>query len=506
MDVRRTDQAFAILLPWGTATPPPVGAGSAGARPAVGTERRRRGDDGVPCAVYARSVARHDTSEDPRRRIPRTDVVLAALADLADTVGPDALKQAVIDAQNAARSGELAPEDVVSAARSAVTGRPATSLTPLLNATGVVLHTNIGRAALSASAQQALLQAAGHVDVEFDVDSGKRSRRGAAMLAALRAAVPAADDALVVNNGAAALVLATTALAVAQGRPEVIMSRGEIVEIGDNFRLHELIASTGVTIVEVGTTNRTWPQDYSQAIGERTGLVLKIHPSNFTVEGFTHGVGIAELAATLQEVRRERGIAVPLLADIGSGLLRPDPLLPDEPDATTAIAAGADLVTASGDKLLGGPQAGLVLGRGDLVQAMRRFPLARAVRIDKLTIAALEATLTGEPAPTHAALHVDLAALRRRSESVAAALRSADVPAEVTDTLASVGGGGAPGVTLPSVAVALDEHLTAPLRRRGLIARTSGGRCLVDLRGVPADADDRVTDLVVSVARENSPA
>lgn len=441
---------------------------------------------------------------DPRRRIPRTDDVLAELADLIDLAGRPVVKRAVAQAQDRARSGEIEPESVATSARAALADRRPTSLTSLINATGVVLHTNIGRASLSDDARSALLAASGHVDVEFDTATGARARRGRATLAALTAAVPAAEDALVVNNGAAALVLATTALGVAAGRPEIIMSRGEIVEIGDSFRLHELVRSAGATIVEVGTTNRTWPQDYSEAITDRTGLVLKIHPSNFVVTGFTHGVDVAELRTLLNTVGEERGLDVPLLADIGSGLLRPEPLLPDEPDAATALAQGADLVTASGDKLLGGPQAGLVLGRRDLVERMRRSPLARAVRVDKLTLAALEATLTGAPTPTHTALHADVAELRRRSQVLADSLTDKGLGATVVDHDAAVGGGGAPGTRLPSAAIAIRAEFAEPLRHAGVITRVHDGRCLLDLRGVPVADDQDVLDRILTVAATTS--
>ena len=213
-----------------------------------------------------------------------------------------------------------------------------------------------------------------------------RTRRGT--LAALREAVPGAGGALVVNNGAAALVLATTALAA--GR-EVVVSRGEMVEIGDGFRLPDLIASTGARLREVGTTNRTSLRDYADAVGPETGCILKVHPSNFRVEGFTSAVGLEELAT----------LGVPVVMDIGSGLLAPDPLLPGEPDASTCLRQGATIVTASGDKAAGRPQAGLVLGDAEAVERLRRHPLARALRVDKLTLAALEATLRGPMPPGH---------------------------------------------------------------------------------------------------------
>ena len=342
---------------------------------------------------------------DPRRRIPRTDALLAlpALAQAAARHGEAAVKGAITAAQERARAGEIAPEDVAHAAEAALPAR-ATSLRPLLNATGVVVHTNIGRAPLSQAAIEAMTAAAGYVDVEFDVETGARARRGRATLAALLEAVPDAGGALVVNNGAAALVLATTALAA--GR-EVIVSRGEMVEIGDGFRLPDLIASTGARLREVGTTNRTTVEDYAAAVGPETGCILKVHPSNFRVEGFTSEAGLEELAT----------LGVPVVMDIGSGLLRPDPLLPEEPDATTALRRGAAVVTASGDKLLGGPQAGLVLGEAAIVERLRRHPLARALRVDKLTLAALEATVRGPRPPVTAYLHADAREVRRRTEA-----------------------------------------------------------------------------------------
>jgi L-seryl-tRNA(Ser) seleniumtransferase len=376
-----------------------------------------------------------------------------------------------------------------------------TSLRSVLNATGVVLHTNLGRAPLSAGALQAMVTASAYVDVEFDVETGARAPRGRAALAALRDAVPAAGDVMAVNNGAAALVLATTALAA--GR-EVVVSRGEMVEIGDGFRLPDLIASTGARLREVGATNRTCPRDYADAIGPETGCVLKVHPSNFRVEGFTSSVSVAELAGQLAGLA---GVAVPMVVDIGSGLLAPDPLLPQEPDAATMLADGADLVTCSGDKLLGGPQAGLIFGRAEHVERLRRHPLARAVRVDKMTIAALEATLRSPVTPTHLALHADPAGLRARCDHLCAELcrdpglaRSA--APEVVASPGAVGGGGAPGLELPGWAVTLPETYAAALRRHDpcVVSRVERGRTVVDLRCVPPEADDTVLGAIRSVA------
>ncbi|GAC1329977.1 MAG: L-seryl-tRNA(Sec) selenium transferase [Mycobacteriales bacterium] len=427
--------------------------------------------------------------EDPRRLVPRTDDVLAdgRLSAALQRLGYPTVKAAVVAAQGRARRGEISPGEVPDEAVRALPPR-ATSLRPVLNATGVVLHTNLGRAPLSAAAIDAIGAAAGYVDVEYDVTTGRRARRGRGTLAALRAAVPDAADVHVVTNGAAALVLAATALAA--GR-EMVVSRGELVEIGDGFRLPDLLVSTGARIREVGTTNRSVLADYAAAIGPATGFVLKVHPSNFRVTGFTSDVGTAELA----------GLGVPVVVDIGSGLLAPDPLLPDEPDAAGALRAGAALVAASGDKLLGGPQAGLLLGRADLVDALRRHPLARALRVDKLMLAALEATLTGPQPPAMAALHADPGVLTRRAEDLAADLRAAGVDAMAVPSAGAVGGGGAPGLELPGAAVSLPPAYAEPLRlgTPAVVGRVERDRCLLDLRCVPAADDGAVRDAVLEV-------
>ncbi|MFF8942083.1 L-seryl-tRNA(Sec) selenium transferase [Streptomyces sp. NPDC014864] len=427
---------------------------------------------------------------DARRRIPRTDVVLAdpRLAAAAARLGQDTVKAAVRRAQERARDGAVPPEDV---ADTAVALLPATSggLRPVLNATGVVLHTNLGRAPLSAAARQAVQDAAGPTDVELDLVTGVRARRGRSALRALCDRVPAAAAAHVVNNGAAALLLAATALAA--GR-EIVISRGEMVEIGDGFRLPDLLVSTGAQLREVGTTNRTTAADYAAAIGPETAFVLKVHPSNFRVTGFTRAAEARELA----------GLGVPVVVDIGSGLLAPHPLLPDEPDAQTQLRSGASLVTASGDKLLGGPQCGLLLGAEDIVRTLARHPLARALRVDKLTLAALEATLTGPPSPTATALAADPGRLRQRADRLAAALAADGVDARAVDSAATVGGGGAPGVTLPSAALSLPEAYAGPLRTGAdpVVGRLEAGRCLLDLRTVPPGDDERLATAVRRVA------
>ncbi|OYO08926.1 L-seryl-tRNA(Sec) selenium transferase [Enemella evansiae] len=422
---------------------------------------------------------------DPRRRIPRTDDLLArpVIRQAAERLGVVTARDAVRRAQAEAREGRIAPEQVAEHAERALADPPRSR--PVLNATGIVVHTNLGRAPLSPAAVEALIAASGYTDVELDLGTGRRARRGAATLAALRAACPAAEDALVVNNGAAALVLATTALAAGK---EVVVSRGELVEIGDGFRLPDLIASTGARLREVGTTNRTHLDDYADAIGPATGCILKVHPSNFWVSGFTSSVELPELA----------GLGVPVIADLGSGLLEHDPALPEEPDAASALTAGADLVTASGDKLLGGPQAGLLLGRGDLIERLRRHPLARALRVDKLTLAALQATLAGPVAPVTEWRRIDPGVLRERCDRLAEELGAAGVQVEVVESIGHVGGGGAPGVPLPGWAVALEEAYAEPLRTGAVavLARTERGRCLVDPRCIPPERDP---DLIAAI-------
>ena len=431
---------------------------------------------------------------DVRRLTPRTDAVLAdpRLAAAQQRLGRAIVLAAVRRAQDRARTGEITAGAVADAAASALPPLAAT-LTPVINATGVLLHTNLGRAPLSAAAREALTAAAGCTDLEYDLATGQRGRRGRGMLTALAAAVPAAEAVHVVNNNAAALVLAATALAA--GR-EILVSRGELIEIGDGFRLPDLIASTGARIKEVGTTNRTTVADYAAAVGPQTAFVLKVHPSNYRIEGFTASASVAELS----------GLSVPVVGDIGSGLLAPHPLLPAEPDATSWLRAGAALVTASGDKLLGGPQAGLLLGRAELVARLARHPLARALRVDKLTVAALEATLAGPRPPVADSLAVGQAELGRRARQIADRLSGVEANVQLCD--AAVGGGGAPGQRLASAAVSLPAELSAPLRcgaavRNGsvpaVVGRIEDGRLLLDLRAV-APADDELLIAAVMAA------
>jgi len=427
---------------------------------------------------------------DERRRIPRTDLLLRdpRLVEAQTRLGRALVKSVVADVQDRARLGEIGPDQVPDAVVAALPPRAA-RLRRVVNATGVLLHTNLGRAPLSAAAADAVAAAAGCTDVEFDLGTGRRARRGRHALQVLGAAVPTAEAVHVVNNNAAALVLVATALG--KGR-EIVLSRGEMVEIGDGFRIPDLLVCTGARLREVGTTNRTMLRDYAEVLGPQTGFVLKVHPSNFAVTGFTADVSVRELAT----------LNVPLVIDIGSGLLAKDPTLPDEPDAATTLADGADLVTASGDKLLGGPQCGLVFGRRSHVNQLRRHPLARALRVDKLTLAALEATLSGPTAPTSRMLHASVDELTERVNRLVNHLARCGVDVYAAPSEATVGGGGAPGLILPSAALSLPATCATALRSGdpAIVGRVEGGRLLLDLRSVPPELDDILRDAVAHTA------
>jgi L-seryl-tRNA(Ser) seleniumtransferase len=425
-----------------------------------------------------------------RRRIPATNALLMVpeLAAAAARLGRQRVKQVISAAQERARRGEITPEDVAGAAIRALPAQ-AMSMQRVINATGVLVHTNLGRAPLSDAARDALLVAAGYADVEFDLSTGQRARRGRGAVAALSTAVAGGPAAHIVNNNAAALLLC--GLALARDR-EIVVSRGELVEIGDGFRIPDLLVSTGARLREVGTTNRCGVRDYAEAIGPETAFILKVHPSNFIVSGFTAAVDVAELA----------GLGPPVVVDIGSGLLAPHPLLPDEPDAATALRQGASLVTASGDKLLGGPQVGVLLGQASLIEQLRRHPSARALRVDKLTLAALEATLTGPPPPVRTALETPADELAQRAQRLAEDLRRAGIDVEAVLSHATVGGGGAPGVVLASAALSLPGGFADVLRSGSppVIGHTAAARCLLDLRTVPPEDDDTLRAAVLEAS------
>ena len=355
------------------------------------------------------------------------------------------------------------------AAELAAARRPA--LRRVLNATGVLVHTNLGRAPLPEAALERVRETAGYSNLEYDLSSGSRGSRQDHLAPLLRR-LTGAEAALAVNNNAAALLLALAALA--EGR-EVVVSRGELIEIGDGFRIPDVLARSGARLVEVGTTNRTRAADYERAIGPGTALLLRVHQSNFRVVGFAEQPGAAELAAV---ARRHE---LPLVDDLGSGALVE---IEGEPTPAAALAAGADLVCFSGDKLLGGPQAGIVAGRADLVERLRRHPLNRALRPDKLTLAALEGTLAlyldrPEEVPVLRMLREPAEVVRARAERLAEAVGGA-----VEETVARVGGGALPLADLPSFGCAVEEELAAALRAHQppVIAVVRDGRTLLDCR------------------------
>ena len=364
------------------------------------------------------------------------------------------------------------------------------SLRRVLNATGVLVHTNLGRAPLADAALARVVEVgAGYSNLEYDLERGERGSRQD-HLAGVLGRLTGAEAALVVNNNAAAVLLALAALA--EGR-EVIVSRGELIEIGDGFRIPDVLARSGARLVEVGTTNRTRARDYEQAIGPATAVLLRVHQSNFRVVGFSEQPRLEELAAIA------RAHELPLVDDLGSGALA---RVGDEPTPAESLRAGADLVCFSGDKLLGGPQAGIVVGRADLVERLRRNPLQRALRADKLTLAALEGTLTlALDSSTHAEipvlrmLHEPLEHVRGRAERLATL-----VGGEVEDTIARVGGGALPLAELPSAACAVEESLAEPLRRRNppVIAVVRDGRTLLDCRTLTDAEMDEVAAAVLA--------
>jgi L-seryl-tRNA(Ser) seleniumtransferase len=377
------------------------------------------------------------------------------------------------------------------------------SLRRVINATGVIIHTNLGRAPLArAAAERVARLSAGYTNLEYDLDRGERGRRDA-HAERLLCRLTGAEAAIVVNNNAAATLLVLAA--IASGR-EVIISRGELVEIGGGFRVPDVLAQSGAILREVGTTNRTRAADYAAAIGDRTALILRVHPSNFRVEGFTARPSVEEL------VDLGRRFTIPVAEDLGSGYLGPThpPLaspthaLADEPIVSGSVAAGVDLVMFSGDKLLGGPQAGIIAGREAALARIRKHPLVRALRVDKLTYAALEATLEEFAAgrahttvPVAAMLAMSAEDIGRRARALAEALSSHGIRASVIDGESAIGGGSAPGITIPTKLVAIEhpshaaddlEHL---LRRQPvpIIARIEHGRVVLDLRTVDPQDD-----------------
>ena len=455
---------------------------------------------------------------DPRRAIPSVDGLLSSgsFAELLANHPRGLVVEAVQQVQGRLRqelaAGSPAPDGLLEPAwyadraRSALNEMRRQSLQPVINATGVVLHTNLGRAPLPAAAVEAMVQIAhGYSNLEYDVAGGGRGSRYD-HCAALLVRLTGAEAALVVNNNAAALVLALNTLA--RGRDAVI-SRGELVEIGGSFRIPDIMARSGARMVEVGATNRTHLDDYAAVLSEHTGVVLKVHPSNFRVTGFTAEVDVTELAAAAH------AHGIPLLHDLGSGLLIEAARfgLPYEPTPADALRAGADVVTMSGDKLLGGPQAGIIVGRAALLDRMRHNPLCRALRVDKLTLAALEATLALYLEPARACEEVPVLrmlatspdALNARATALAGALQARGIEADVVAGSSAVGGGAFPTATLPTHLVAVGGDVSAATVERRLralqppvVARIHDGRLAIDLRTVDPGEEPALLDALVT--------
>jgi L-seryl-tRNA(Ser) seleniumtransferase len=411
------------------------------------------------------------------RDLPSVDE-LARSVD--DPLALDAARRVLERAREEIRAG-TDPGDLALSLRAELGDARRPHLRRALNATGVIVHTNLGRAPLPEAALERVGEVGrGYSNLEYDLGEGTRGSRQDHVAAILRR-LTGAEAALVVNNNAAAVLLSLAALA--EGR-EVLVSRGELIEIGDGFRIPDVLARSGARLVEVGTTNRTRAADFERAIGPDTALLLRVHQSNFRVVGFAEQPATAELA----ELAARSGL--PLVDDLGSGALVP---LPDEPTARDALAAGADLVCFSGDKLLGGPQAGIVAGRAELVEGLRRHPLQRALRADKLTLAALEGTLGLYLDPQRALREVPVLRMvaepvdhvRSRAERLAASTGGT-----VEETVARVGGGALPLTELPSFACAVEEELAAPLRLGDppVVAVVRDGRTLLDCRTL-ADTD-----------------
>jgi L-seryl-tRNA(Ser) seleniumtransferase len=439
---------------------------------------------------------------DPRRALPSVDAILRAArpTDVERERFTRAARTVLARARAARASGDAAT--FAAETRAALAERERLTLRSVINATGVVLQTNLGRAPLSPRALAAIAAAAGAVSVEYDLVAGKRGERHG-HAARLLADLSSAEDAVVVNNNAAAVLLALAALA---SRKEVIVARGELVEIGGGFRIPDVLRRSGAKLVEVGTTNRTYTRDYAGAINEKTGAILRVHASNFKITGFVARAEGRELAA----LAGEHNIA--FIHDLGSGTFLDTSRfgLGKELTVAEAVREGADVVTFSGDKLLGGPQAGIAVGRAEPIAALRSHPLMRALRPDKLTIAALLATLgtyrdgTAETElPVWRMIAAAPKALAARARSVAAQLGAAGVPAEVTELRSTVGGGSLPEETQPSYAVAIGGGPATEIARAlrsadpPVVSRIVDDRVALDLRSVLPEDDEVLTRAVI---------
>ena len=444
------------------------------------------------------------------RIIPSIDILRqrGGVRELEAEFGADATVDALRSGADAVRARVAAGEDVVHAAdaienmtRTALTGRARGSLRPVINATGVVIHTNLGRAPLAGAAIERVASIArGYSNLEYDLERGERGSR-TVHAESLITSITGAEAALVVNNNAAAIMLVLAGLSA--GR-EVVISRGELVEIGGGFRIPDVMRQSGATLREVGTTNRTRITDYMAAVSAATAMFLRVHPSNFRIEGFTERPALADLVAL------SRRMNVPIVEDIGSGCLLED--LAGEPSVQASIAAGVDLVCFSGDKLLGGPQCGIIAGRTALIDRLRTHPLMRALRADKITFAMLEATLSEYSAgraastiPVQRMLHLSAEEIETRAQALAETLAASGWRVAMISGSSAVGGGSAPGLELPTVLLSIardDESADATERwLRALdppvIARVEHDRVVLDLRTVLPEQDHTLTALLL---------
>ncbi len=439
-------------------------------------------------------------TENPFRQLPSLDALLSRpeLQPLIDQVGRSQVRDEARDLMDAIRAairaGEAPPseDDILVRLQDRVRAALAPSLVPVINATGVIVHTNLGRALLSDAAKQAMMEvASSYSNLEYDLSAGKRGSRYIHAEALLKR-LSGAEAALVVNNNAAAVNLVLRTLAAGK---EVIISRGELVEIGGGFRIPDILAQSGARLVEVGTTNRTRLTDYENAITQETGLLLKVHQSNYRIIGFTQEVHIHELVGLARRLERD----LPVVNDLGSGTFldtRPYGLA-YEPRVQDSVQAGADVITFSGDKLLGGPQAGIILGRKDIIARLKRQPLTRAFRVDKTTLAALQATLMAylrgtatQEIPVWRMISTPAEELAQRAQAWADALTQLGLPVELKPGGSAVGGGSLPGQTLPTTLLALSSdhphRLLAALRAQTppIIARVEGNHVVFDPRTV----------------------
>jgi L-seryl-tRNA(Ser) seleniumtransferase len=454
-------------------------------------------------------------SQSELRKLPAVDRLLQvdAVVGLSEKYGReltlDALRAALDAARQAILSGEPAPEAeaLIAEATQRLSADLRPSLYPAINATGVIIHTNLGRAPLSERARRAMAQVSvGYSNLEYDMQAGARGSRYL-HAAELLCRLSGAEDALVVNNNASAVLLTLTVLARER---EVLISRSQLVEIGGGFRIPDVMRQSGAQLVEVGTTNRTYVRDYADALHTmKTALILRVHHSNFLITGFVHEPTLAELVTLGDEY------AIPVMDDLGSGTLLDTESygLAHEPTIQESIAAGVSIVTASGDKLLGGPQAGLILGKAELIARLRRHPLARAVRVDKTTLAGLQATLLAylegkadDEIPVWRMIATPVEALARRARKWQRALKETDVPMAVVAAESTVGGGSLPGQTLPTRALALQipspDDLAARLRHPELVegppvvARIEDDQLLLDPRTVLPEQDATLVEMI----------